>query len=177
MLPLLDEKQRRLFLASEALAYGRGGIAMAHRISGASKNTIKRGIREHREGAGIGTKVRVSVGGRHFIEDNHPEAADRSLEIVNPATNGNPQEVLSYTTESLRKTADKSSEDGIKASHVTVGRILEDNGYSRQANQKTLQVGEPNPNRNEQSEYISPTAREYIDKGESAGHRRLLFYL
>jgi uncharacterized membrane protein YdbT with pleckstrin-like domain len=51
MLPLLDEKQRRLFLAIEALAYGYGGIARVRRISGASKNTIKRGIREHKAGA------------------------------------------------------------------------------------------------------------------------------
>jgi hypothetical protein len=50
MLPLFDEKQRRLFLASEALAYGRGETAIARRGGGASKNTIKRGIREHRKG-------------------------------------------------------------------------------------------------------------------------------
>jgi hypothetical protein len=68
MLPLLDEKQRRLFLESEALAYGRGGIALVHRISGASKNTINRGFREHREGVRTGTEVRASGGGRHFIE-------------------------------------------------------------------------------------------------------------
>jgi hypothetical protein len=38
--------------------------------------------------------------------------------------------VLSYTTESLRKIAGKLSKDGIKVSHVTIGKILEDNGYS-----------------------------------------------
>jgi hypothetical protein len=53
--------------------------------------------------------------------------------------------MLSYTTESLRKPAGKSSEEGIKVSCVTVGKILEDNGYSKQANQKMLQVGKPNP--------------------------------
>jgi hypothetical protein len=166
MLPLLDERQRRLFLASEALAYGHGGIAVVHRISGASKNTIKRGIREHRNGTGIGTKVRVSGGGRHRIEENRPEVAGKILEIVNLATYGNPQNVLSYTTESLRKIAGALSEAGIKVSYVTVGKILEDKGYSKQANQKMLQVGEPHPNRNKQFGYINSTAQEYIDQGE-----------
>ena len=44
MLPQLNERQRRLFLASEALAYGYGGIAEVIRISGTSRNTIKLGI-------------------------------------------------------------------------------------------------------------------------------------
>ncbi|MDR2435123.1 MAG: hypothetical protein LBD47_11235 [Treponema sp.] len=164
MLPLLDEKQRRLFLASEALAYGRGGITIVHRISGASKNTIKRGIRE--PGRGGHRNKSASGGGRHLIEENHPEVVDKILEIVNPVTYGNPQNVLSYTTESLRKTAGKLSEEGINVSYVTVGKILEDNGYRKQTNQKMLQVGKPNPNRNEQCQYINRTAQEYIDKGE-----------
>jgi hypothetical protein len=155
MLPLLDEKQRRLFLASEALAYGRGGIAIVHRISGASKNTIRRGIREHLEGVGVGTKVRACGGGRHLIEKDRPEVVDRILGIVNLATYGNPQKVLSYTTESLRKITEKLSRGGITVSHVTVGKILEDNGYSKQANQKMLQGGEPNPDRNEQFEHLN----------------------
>jgi hypothetical protein len=166
MLPLPDEKQRRLFLASEALAYGYGGIARVRRISGASKNTIKRGVREHKAGMAAGTGVRACGGGRPLVEENRPEVVERILEIVNPTIYGNPQKVLSYTTESLRKIAGKLSEYGIKASHVTVGKILEDNGYGKQANQKMLQVGEPNPNRNEQFEYINSTAQEYIDRGE-----------
>ena len=166
MLPLLDEKQRRLFLASEALAYGRGGIAIVHRISGTSKNTIKRGIKEHNAGATTGNRVRAPGGGRHLMEENRPEVVEKILEIVNRATYGNPQKVLSYTTESLRKIAGTLNENGIKASYVTVGKILEDNGYSKQANQKMLQVGEPSPDRNEQFQYINWTAQEYIDRGE-----------
>ena len=38
MLPLLNEKQKRLFLASEAIAYGRGGIVEVIKYSGASHN-------------------------------------------------------------------------------------------------------------------------------------------
>jgi hypothetical protein len=42
MLPQLNEMQKRLFLASEAIAYGRGGIAEVIRITGVSRNTVMR---------------------------------------------------------------------------------------------------------------------------------------
>ncbi|MDR0378184.1 MAG: ISAzo13 family transposase, partial [Spirochaetaceae bacterium] len=83
------------------------------------------------------------------------------METVNAATYGNPGKVLSYTTESLRKPAGQLGKKGIAMSYVTVGKILEANGYSKQGNRKMLQVGEPNPNRNEQFEYINSNARAY----------------
>jgi hypothetical protein len=51
-------------------------------------------------------------------------------------------------------------------SHVTVGSILEDMGYSKQTNQKMLQVGEAHPDRNAQFEYINGKAKKFIAKGE-----------
>ena len=39
-------------------------------------------------------------------------------------------------------------------------------GYSKQANQKMLQVGEPHPDRNAQFEHINKTAKAYLDKGD-----------
>jgi hypothetical protein len=55
---------------------------------------------------------------------------------------------------------------GIAVSYVTVVKILEANGHSNQGNRKMLWAGEPNPNMNEQFEYINSNARAYIDKGE-----------
>jgi len=46
MLPLLNEKQKRLYLASEAEAMGYGGISAVSRISGVSRVTISAGIKE-----------------------------------------------------------------------------------------------------------------------------------
>jgi hypothetical protein len=61
----------------------------------------------------------LPAGERHHIEENRTEVADNILEIVNPAAYGNPQNVLSYTTESLRKIAGKLGEEGINVSQVT----------------------------------------------------------
>ena len=44
MLPLLNEKQRRIYLASEAMAIGRGGITDVSRASGISRSVIHAGI-------------------------------------------------------------------------------------------------------------------------------------
>jgi DNA-binding MurR/RpiR family transcriptional regulator len=49
MLPLLDEKQKRIFLALEANAIGRGGVKHIHEISGVSQTTIIRGKKELEE--------------------------------------------------------------------------------------------------------------------------------
>jgi hypothetical protein len=166
MLPLLNERQKRLFLASEALSYGPGGISKVSHISGASRNTIKAGIKEHKAGANTGDYVRKPNGGRPFIETNNPLIADKIREIVEPKTFGNPQKPLAYTTESLRKISNKlSTQQGLKISHTTVGKILESMGYSKQTNQKMLQVGEPHPDRNSQFEHINQTAQNYLAKG------------
>lgn len=166
MLPQLNEMQRRLFLASEAIAYGRGGIAEIIRISGVSRNTIKRGIEELKSGVIYNGKSRNVGGGRNLIEDKYPDVEGKIRELIDGATYGNPERVLSYTTESLRKIADELNKQGVIVGHVTVGEILESMGYSKQANQKMLQVGEPHPDRNAQFMHINETAAKYLKVGD-----------
>ena len=43
MLPLLDEKQKRIFLALEAENIGYGGVKLIHEITGVSQTTIIKG--------------------------------------------------------------------------------------------------------------------------------------
>ena len=44
--PLLDERQRRLYLGIEALGLGHGGITALAELTGASRSTITIGMRE-----------------------------------------------------------------------------------------------------------------------------------
>jgi len=46
MLPLLTERQKRIYLASEAEALGYGGISQISRVSGVSRVTISQGKKE-----------------------------------------------------------------------------------------------------------------------------------
>ena len=167
MLPLLDEKQRRQYLASEAMTYGRGGIAVVQRISGASKNTIKRGIAEHKRGINVeDSRIRANGGGRNHITKKYPDIHEIIRKLIDGSTYGNPERVLSYTIDSLRKIQTELQDQGILMSHMTISDILEEMNYSKQANRKMLQVGEPHPDRNAQFEHINDTAAQYLGAGD-----------
>ena len=104
MLPYLNERQRRLFLANEAISYGRGGISEVSRISGASRKTIRLGIRELRnENVLENGRIRRKSKGRPRLEESYPNLYDIIKIIVNGHTYGNPEKVLSWTTLSLQK--------------------------------------------------------------------------
>ena len=49
--PVLDERGRRLFAASEARAAGRGGVVAVSRATGIARSTIGRGLADLRSGA------------------------------------------------------------------------------------------------------------------------------
>jgi len=71
MLPLLNEKQKRLFLASEAKALGYGGISQISRVSGVSRVTISQGIKKLSAASDetLNTdRSRKKGGGRHKTE-------------------------------------------------------------------------------------------------------------
>ncbi|MDR1147184.1 MAG: ISAzo13 family transposase [Spirochaetaceae bacterium] len=162
---LLDERQKRLYLANEALSYGRGGISLVSRISGMSRTTITKAVDELNNNGTIDGKTRRSGGGRKYVEANYPDIEEKILKIIDGKTYGDPMRVLSYTTESLRKIQTELKKSSIFVGHVTIGKILDAMGYSKQINQKMMQIGEPHPDRNAQFEYINTTAAEYIEAG------------
>jgi len=168
MLPLLDERQKRLFLAAEAKSYGKGGIAAVSKISGVSPYTIRQGPGEINSGIPLGPKekMRLPGGGRKKLQENIPDAESRIQEIVDGSTYGDPQKVLSYTTLSLRKIRSILSEKfSIDISFRSVSSILEKLGYSKQTNRKMLRAGKPHPDRNGQFEFINRKAADFPEKG------------
>jgi len=67
MLPLLNEKQKRIYLATEAESIGYGGISYVSRISSVSRVTITRGIQEKKGEKSVETAIsdiRKKGGGR-----------------------------------------------------------------------------------------------------------------
>jgi transposase len=168
MMPTLNEKQLRRFLAIEAKEYGWGGISEVSKISGVSRTTIHRGLNELENETDIDiSRIRKTGGGRKSILDIIPGIKDKIQKIVDGATYGSPEKVLSWTTESLRKIQCTLLEKyQIQVSYKTVGTLLDDMGYSKQANQKMLQVGEAHPDRNAQFEFINRKAKRFINAGE-----------
>lgn len=163
---MLDERQWRLYLANEAMSAGYGGISEVSRISGVSRTTITRGVEELRAGKTGKGRIRNAGGGRNYVEDKYPEIEEEIRKLIDGTTYGNPERVLSYTTESLRKIESGLNLKGMAVSYKTIGKILDSMGYSKQANQKMLQVGEPHPDRNAQFEHINKTAAKYLEAGD-----------
>ena len=168
VLPLLDERQRRIYLAAEARSYGWGGITRVSEISGVAPFTIRQGLAEiNGEEPPMPTdRVRAPGGGRKSLEDLMPDLDEHILQIVDGITYGNPEKVLSYTTMSLRGIQEKLLENfGETVSFRSVGTILEKLGYSKQANQKLLQIGDAHPDRNKQFEFINNKAYRFLKQG------------
>jgi len=167
MKPLLNERLWRQFLANEAMSCGHGGITLVSKISGASRTTITTGINELKNNQPTPKNIRKNGGGRKNTKTKHPTITEKIREIIDQQTYGDPERILSYTTHSLRKIAEKLFEiHNIIISYVTVGDILDSMGYSKQTNQKMLQNGQPHPDRNQQFEYINTTAGKYLKAGE-----------
>ena len=74
LLPRLNERDRRLALATEAKSWGRGGIAAVHRATGASASTIRRGVKELLADVpqNLDRRVRAPGGGRKKAEIADP---------------------------------------------------------------------------------------------------------
>ncbi len=155
MLPLLDERTRRLYVAAEARALGRGGIAAVSRASGVTCVTIRRGMAELETGANAGEgRIRCPGGGRKRQVDWDPELRSALVRLVEPVTRGDPQSLLRWTSLSTRHLAKTLKRAGHFTSHQMVAVLLHEMGYSLQANRKTVE-GAAHPDRDEQFRYIN----------------------
>jgi hypothetical protein len=167
MLPILNEMQRRRYLATEAKSLGYGGIKALSKLTGVAENTIAAGMKEIKNGVEVGAgRIRREGGGRKSIKETQKGIVEAVEKLVSSDTYGNPENTLSYTTKSLRNIEAALALIGIKASHTVIGSILEELGYSLQLNKKCLQVGEANPDRNKQFEYINNKAKLFTACGQ-----------
>lgn len=167
MLPILDERQKRIYLAKEAQGLGYGGISAVAKLTGVSRTTITVGISEIENSKDLQSDgIRKKGGGRKKVIDVTPEITEKIENILDNTTYGNPENPLSYTTMSTRKIELELQKQGFDISHTTVGDILKALKYSLQQNQKMLQVGEPHPDRNEQFEFINTESDRFLTKGE-----------
>ncbi len=164
--PHLDERLRRLFAASEALALGHGGIIAVSQATGISRNAIARGMEELTAQPSLPKKrIREKGGGRKRAIDKDPTLKADLEALIEPLTRGDPESSLRWTCKSLRNLADDLKARGHATSHRMVGELLKEMGYSLQANKKTLE-GASHPDRNAQFEYIYQSVDSFQQKNQ-----------
>lgn len=169
MRPHLDERQWRLYLASEVTALGRGGLTRVAAASGVAPVTIRAGLKELEESpiSDLSTerRVRRAGGGRKKESEKDPTLLKDLEKLVSPETRGDPMSPLRYTTKSTRQLSSALKGMGHSTSHEMVANILNEQGYSLQANMKTKE-GTDNPDRDAQFRYINKQAIDHMEKGQ-----------
>jgi transposase len=165
LLPHLNEKERRLVLASDAKSYGRGGLSLISKIVGVSRVTLNSGLRDLEKKIDSDKKnqktIRKSGGGRKKETVKNVELQKTIEEIVSPHTMGDPMKTLQWTSKSLRNIAELAKERGFTVSHELVKRILKELGYSLQSNRKTHEGGK-HEDRNAQFEHINRISTSFL---------------
>src|SRR6266704_2833333 len=92
----VDERVRRLFVATESLAIGRGGQVAVSRATGVSRTTIQQGVRELQRPAlrAVKGRVRRAGGGRKSADVLDPKLRDDLERLVEPTSRGDPESPL-----------------------------------------------------------------------------------
>lgn len=169
VLGTLNEYQARLFVAQRALQMGRGGISRLSSLTGMSRVTISQGVSELQSARRLRTvasgRVRSAGGGRKKVEAADPKLSRKLRAIVEETTAGDPMSPLKWTSKSTRTIAEELTRAGHAISSVTVGRCLEEMGYTLQANVKTRE-GPQHPNRDAQFQYLNRQVKTFGRTGD-----------
>jgi len=166
MAPHLDERGRRLFIASEAQSAGYGGIVNASRATGVARSTIGRGLKDLAASAALAPgKVRRPGGGRKSLTSASPQLLADLNSLVDPDARGDPMSPLRWTAKSLRRLARELRERGHKISHTVVGELLKQLNFSLQANSKTREGGDC-PDRDAQFSHINASVKSALAENQ-----------
>src|SRR5438445_12977109 len=90
----LDERGRRRWAASDALAVGHGGIKAVAQATGLGERTIRRGRQELRQQPALARpasrRIRRAGGGRKPLQSHEPALLSALEALVEPTTRGDP---------------------------------------------------------------------------------------
>jgi hypothetical protein len=167
---VLDERARRHWAATEALAYGWGGVSAVSDATGMSPNTIRKGLaelvaRESDPAAEVSARLRKPGGGRKRLTETDPQLSVALDRLVAPLTRGDPESPLRWTCKSTRHLAQELSRQGHPISARAVAHLLQVAGYSLQGNRKTLE-GTAHSDRNAQFEHINAQVKRFQQRGQ-----------
>jgi hypothetical protein len=160
--PLLNERTRRCWAATEAQALGYGGISIVAEALGIARGTLHAGLAEvqERETAIVPQRVRRCGGGRQPLTEKDPMVMEALNDLVEPTTRGDPESPLRWTCKSTTRLAQELESAGHPISQRSVCTLLHAQHYSLQANRKTRE-GSSHPDRDAQFQYINAHVKQF----------------
>ena len=141
----LTERARRLFVASEAMAFGYGGITAASRAKGMAASVIGRGIVEVRaiEGGAVPALPPSGTSAGRRSEEDDGERSDAPRRFAGA---GRVDDAWLFGVAAVVDRSEpaplawpRSRRRGHETSMKMVARLLKELGYSLQANRKRLE--------------------------------------
>jgi len=161
----LNERQWRLYVATEAKRIGGGGISQVAREAGVTRKTIRKGIRELEAGARYqpGERLRKPGGGRKKVTEKDARLRADLEEILEPK--GDPQSLLRWTSKSVSKLRGALSSQGHTIGETAIRRMLKAMGFSLKANKKRIE-GTSHADRDAQFQHINRTGKAFEAKGK-----------
>jgi len=168
--PLMDERLRRQWAATEAQAYGWGGLSAVSDATGMSRNTIRKGmveleVRKKKPKAVVQVRLRGPGGGRKCLTESDPGLLEALEFLVEPMSRGDPTSALRWTCKSTARLAEELTQQAHPIGAWTVGALLRAQGYSLQGNRKTKE-GASHPDRNAQFEHINTMVKRLQQRGQ-----------
>src|SRR5580658_1516372 len=102
VVPLLNEKQRRQYLAIESEILGHGGLLEVSKASGLSRKAIIKGKKELQNtttdnNVHYSERIRKEGGGRKSLKEKEPRLLEVLDTLLEPVTRGHPESVLKWT--------------------------------------------------------------------------------
>ena len=157
----LDERGRRRWAATEAMAIGHGGITAVASAAGLSDRTVRNGIQELRSPSPlVSSRQRRVGGGRKRLEYHHQTLPQAVEGVVEPTERGDPQSPLRWTCKSLTNLQSELKAQGHQVGRTKLAAILRERGYSLQGNRK-LREGKDHPDRDAQFKHIAKRVKAY----------------
>jgi transposase len=162
----LNERQRRLWAASEARALGYGGVSLVAKATGVSRRAIRVALTELATADALpaGKVRRPGAGRKPLTQVQHGLTA--ALEaLVEPTCRGDPESQLRWTRKGVRVLAEQLRKQGFRIGRQKVSELLHTLGYSLQSNRKNREGGR-HPDRNAQFKYIAARVEDFRARGQ-----------
>jgi len=158
----LNEQQWRLYLGTEALKIGYGGISQVAAQSGADWKTVQRGIKELKgERARIEGRIRQTGGGRKKATKSDPSLQGDLEELLEPK--GDAMSLVKWTTHSLAHLVKALSQQGHPIKKTALADLLHEQGYSLKVNKNTRE-GTSHADRDQQFRHINALCKQFEQK-------------
>ncbi len=158
----LNEQQWRLYLGTEALKIGSGGISQVAARAGADWKTVQRGVKELTgERVRAQGRIRQAGGGRKKAAVTDPSLQGDLAALLEPK--GDPMSLIKWTTHSLTQLVKALSRQGHRIKRTALADLLHEQGYSLKVNKKTLE-GTSHADRDQQFGHITALCQQFEQK-------------